>query len=364
MEGIHLRGLGDESPAAEDVTSCKVSLSSAVDWAGMTLAVAADGSVPPTFRSRAIDRIYVSQGHSVVVRGTVFRGEGKHRLLFADVSTTEFATTAPRAQERLRLARLRDKEIADELVLRTAAALQPLLDADAEPAALETAIGDTARIVLGTAKGSTLRRMNSWWTKELKKTIKARTRCRRRLQRLRRKLQRLSAAAPLLGLADDCLEAEAELARRDRAARAAVRRAKAEQQEAQARLLMDSSEAGFEQLKRHFSAVRFRSGKRQAAGGPSAVRSAQFLEQLYRKDSVLADVLRDSMGRTTSATSPPSPASTAGSVTSDSLSDMSRQTELSSPTPSSAVSDSSGSLSDSTRPTVRSPLTRRRTATA
>jgi len=346
----------EETLSTEDIASGKFSLSYAIEWAGMSLVSTADNSLPATFRSRSLDRVYVSQGHDAVISGTVFRGDGKHRLLYADVSTTNFAAAPPPAQERLRLGRLRDPDIADELVLRTAAALEPLLSIDADAETLEAAIGETASIVLGTTRGSTMRKMNSWWTGEVKKLIKARARCRRRLQRLRRKLARPSTAAPLLVLADACLVAEAELVRSDRVARSAVRRAKAAQREEQARRLMESSEAGFEQLRRHYAAVRFRAGKRQAAGGPSAERSAKFLAQLYRKDSVLADVLRDSMG-TTLATSPSSPTSTTGSSTSDSLSDMSRQTVLSSPTPSSAVSDSSDSLPDSTRPTVRSPLT-------
>jgi len=272
----------------------KCSLSMAVEGAGLRLVVTESGEALPTFRSNSIDRIYASGNVVATTTGAVDRGAGKHRLLIADVDTLSLGQpVGAKPAHRLRLARLRTEGVPEQLLVETAARLKPLLVANSASRTLESTIVDTAKDVLGTTDRISTRRMVSWWTQDVRTAVKARVSSRRRLQRLRRKMGR-AVGARALQLALDAVEEARSLRQRDRVARQAIRIARRKQQEDRARQLMLAGERGTEALRQHFESTRYRTGKKSAAAGPSAHRSAAFFRRLY-SDEPLDSILTTSM---------------------------------------------------------------------
>ncbi len=273
----------------------KVSLSVAVEQTGLRLVTSSAGEALPTFGGNAIDRMYATGNVVATTVGAIDRGDAKHRLLIADVETASLGPPAvSTTTHRLRLARLRAEGVPEQLLTATAARLAPLLDANAEPFALEKAILDSAKDVLGTTDRISTRKMVSWWTQDVRLAVKSRVCSRRRLLRLRRKLGRADGARALQ-LALDAVEEARGLRQRDRVARQAVRTARRRQQELRARMLMKAGEQGNEALRQHFESTRYRTGKKSAAAGPSAHRSADFFRRLY-SDEPLETILSTSMG--------------------------------------------------------------------
>ena len=273
----------------------KVSLSVAVEQTGLRLVTSSAGEALPTFGGNAIDRMYATGNVIATTVGVIDRGDAKHRLLIADVETASLGPPAvSTTTHRLRLARLRAEGVPEKLLTTTAARLSPLLDANADPSELEKTILDSAKDVLGTTSRISTRKMVSWWTQEVRTAVKSRVSSRRRLLRLRRKLGRANGARALQ-LALDAVEEARDMRRRDRVARQAVRTARRRQQELRARMLMKTGEQGNEALRQHFESSRYRTGKKSAAAGPSAHRSADFFRRLY-SDEPLETILSTSMG--------------------------------------------------------------------